>query len=315
MIGDTAAGKLQAGCDPEILAKSLAWLENPDHFLVSIQSPEYPAALKEISHPPALLYAMGRRELLGGPKLAIVGSRNPTAQGEKNAHAFAQSLSAASLTIVSGLALGIDASAHRGGLQGQGSSIAVVGTGLDRVYPARNHDLARSLAKNGLLVSEFALGTPPVAANFPRRNRILSGLSLGCLVVEAAIGSGSLITAKLAADQGREVFAIPGSIHSALSKGCHALIKQGAKLVETALDVLEELGWGVSAVSHEGTLRPPLSSDEENLLNAVGYDPADLDSLCDRSGLPVDQLSAQLLHLELAGLIVSLPGGLYQRAG
>lgn len=298
-----------------MLAKSLDWLKAPDRFLVTLQSSDYPSALKEISLAPALLYAMGRRELLACEKLAIVGSRNPTAQGEKNAVGFAQALSDANLTIVSGLALGIDACAHRGALQGHGSTISVVGTGLDRVYPARNRDLARMIAADGLLLSEFALGTPPVAGNFPRRNRILSGLSLGCLVVEAAIGSGSLITARLAGEQGRDVFAIPGSIHSPLSKGCHALIKQGAKLVETARDVLEELGWGTPGPNQEGTHREVLSDDDEALLKVVGYDPVDLDSLCDRSGLAVDKLSAQLLQLELAGLIVTLPGGLYQRTG
>ncbi len=313
VVGDAATGKLQAGCDPAQLANSLEWLQKPGHFLVSIQSSDYPPALREISHAPALLYGIGRRELLCTPKLAIVGSRNPTAQGEKNAHAFAQALSEASLTIVSGLALGIDACAHRGGLLGPGSSIAVVGTGLDRVYPARNRDLARSISTDGLLLSEFALGIPPLAGNFPRRNRIISGLSLGCLVVEAAIGSGSLITAQLAGEQGREVFAIPGSIHSALSKGCHALIKQGAKLVETARDVLEELGWGVAGVSSTETNHLSRSSGDESLLKALGYDPVDLDSLCERSGLPIDRLSAQLLHLELSGQIVCLPGGLYQR--
>ncbi|MFN0314385.1 MAG: DNA-processing protein DprA [Burkholderiales bacterium] len=298
-----------------MLAKTLAWLQAPGRFLVTLQSADYPPALKEINLAPTLLYAMGRRELLVSEKLAVVGSRNPTAQGEKNALAFAQALSEANLTIVSGLALGIDACAHWGALKGHGSTIAVVGTGLDRVYPARNRDLARTLAQDGLLLSEFPLGTPPIAGNFPRRNRILSGLSLGCLVVEAAIGSGSLITAQLAGEQGREVFAIPGSIHSPLSKGCHALIKQGAKLAETANDVLEELGWGTSEPNGEGARRAPLSADDEALLMAVGFDPVDLDSLCDRSGLTVDKLSAQLLQLELAGLIVSLPGGFYQRSG
>jgi DNA processing protein len=315
VVGEAAAAKLKAGCDPELLAISLAWLQAPGHFLVTLESPDYPTALKEISLAPALLYAIGRRELLACEKLAVVGSRNPTAQGEKNALAFAQALSDANLTIVSGLALGIDACAHRGALQGLGSTIAVVGTGLDRVYPARNRELAHTIANEGLLLSEFALGTPPLPGNFPRRNRILSGLSLGCLVVEAAVGSGSLITAQLAGEQGREVFAIPGSIHSALSKGCHALIKQGAKLVETARDVLEELGWGTLPPNDEDGHHTPLSADDEALLKTVGYDPVDLDSLCDRTGLPVSILSAQLLQLELAGLILALPGGLYQRTG
>ena len=241
--------------------------------------------------------------------LAIVGSRSATPQGMHNAEAFAKSLSDAGLCIISGLAHGIDASAHRGALRGAGSSIAIVGTGLDKVYPAANRDLAHVLAQQGTLVSEFPLGTPPLAANFPRRNRLISGMSLGCLVVEASPQSGSLITARLALEQGREVFAIPGSIHAPQSKGCHALLKQGAKLVETAQDILEELG-GQLVV----TAQPASSGGSAPaLLDRLGYDPVDVDTLCERSGLTIAELSAMLLTLELEGRFSALPGGLYQR--
>jgi len=221
---------------------ALQWAQVPDHAIVTLADAAYPKLLLEIGDPPALLYAVGRLELLERAALAVVGSRNATAQGTSNAESFAKALSGAGLTIVSGLALGIDAAAHRGALAGPGSTIAVLGTGIDLTYPARNAGLAARIAQSGLLISEFPLGTPAAAQNFPRRNRLISGLARGCLVVEAALASGSLITARAAVEQGREVFAIPGSIHSPLSKGCHALIKQGAKLVESAEDVLAELG-------------------------------------------------------------------------
>jgi DNA processing protein len=237
-----------------------------------------------------------------------VGSRNATPQGLKNAHAFARALSGAGLTIVSGLAIGVDGEAHRGGLEGPGSTIAVLGTGVDVVYPRRNAPLAKQIAARGALVSEFSLGTEPHAGNFPRRNRLISGLAKGCLVVEAAVDSGSLITARLAADQGREVFAIPGSIHSPLSKGCHALLKQGAKLVESAQDVLEELG-----ISAQPSREAPQAGAGHGLLEKMGFDPCDIDELVGRSGLPVETVSATLLQLELDGKIAGLPGGLYQR--
>jgi DNA processing protein len=220
-------------------------------------------------------------------------------------------LSDTGFTIVSGLATGIDAAAHRGGMAGASSSIAVVGTGLDIVYPARNRDLAHELAARGALVSEFALGTPPMAMNFPRRNRLLSGLARGCLVVEAALKSGSLITAGYALEQGREVFAIPGSIHSTLSKGCHRLIKQGAKLVESSTDILEELGAIPRPVDRDAPV--PVSAEHQPLLDAMGYDPIDLDSLCERSGLTAETASAMLLTLELDGLVNRMPGGKFQR--
>ena len=250
----------------------------------------------------------GRRELLARPCLAVVGSRNATPQGASDAERFARAFSDAGLTIVSGLALGIDAAAHRGGLEGAGSTIAVLGTGADILYPQRNRELGERIARDGLIVSEFPLGTPPHGANFPRRNRVISGLARGCLVVEAALASGSLITARFAAEQGREVFAIPGSIHSPHSKGCHALIKQGAKLVESAQDLLQELG--VEAAVAASTAAVPADA---GLLAQLGYDPCDIDTICARSGLTADRVSAMLLQLELDGKVARLPGGQYQR--
>jgi DNA processing protein len=243
--------------------------------------------------------------------LAIVGSRNATPQGVANAERFARAFSEAGLTIASGLALGIDAAAHRGALEGAGSTVAVLGCGVDVVYPQRNADLYNAVAAHGALVSEFPLGSPPIAANFPRRNRLISGLARGVLVVEAALASGSLITARLAAEQGREVFAIPGSIHSPLSKGCHALIREGAKLVESAQDVLEELKFPVPA----STPASPQAEKDHALLAHLGHDPCNVDTLCQRSGLTPDTVSAMLLELELAGTVAALPGGRYQRIG
>ena len=226
-----------------------------------------------------------------------------------NAEAFAASVSRAGLTVVSGLALGIDAAAHRGGLAGHGSTVAVIGTGADRVYPARNRDLAQRIAVDGVIVSQFPLGTPALASNFPRRNRVISGLARGVLVVEAAERSGSLITARLAAEQGRDVFAIPGSIHSPLSKGCHRLIKDGAKLADDARDILDELG--VAAMPALQREQP--RQEDDRLLDLMGFDPCDMDVLAVRSGLTVDRLSAMLLELELDGRIASLPGARFQR--
>ena len=224
------------------VARALEWIEAPENHLVTLADADYPRALLDTADPPPLLYLKGRRELLGRPSIAIVGSRNATAQGIANAESFAAALSRAGLCVISGQALGIDTAAHIGGLTGAGSTIAVIGTGADIVYPARNRDLAHRIAAGGLIVSEFPLGTAAAAANFPRRNRIISGLSKGVLVIEAALRSGSLITARLAGEQGRDVFALPGSIHSPLAKGCHQLIKQGAKLADSVEDILEELG-------------------------------------------------------------------------
>ncbi len=308
-VGATLASAIRSGPDRKLLEDSLRWVEIPGHCLLTLADAEFPRRLLEIPDPPPLMYAAGDISLLGRNALAIVGSRNATPQGAANAGAFARELSDCGFAIVSGLALGIDAAAHRGGLSGAGGSIAVVGTGLDIVYPARNRELAHELAANGLLLSEFSLGTRPLSANFPRRNRLISGLSCGVLVVEAALQSGSLITARYALEQGREVFAIPGSIHSPLSKGCHLLIKQGAKLVESAGDILEELG----TAARPGAAQASDSSENSVLLAAMGYDPVDLDTLCERSGLTAESASAMLLTLELAGTIAKLPGGRFQR--
>jgi DNA processing protein len=296
---------------------ALEWAAIAGHYIVTLADETYPKALLEIPDPPALLYAVGRIDLLQRTSLAVVGSRNATAQGEQNAELFARALSETGLTIVSGLAMGIDAAAHRGGLAGSGSTVAVLGTGVDIIYPRRNAELAAQIAERGLLVSEFPLGTAPAAYNFPRRNRLISGLSRGCLVVEAAAASGSLITARAAADQGREVFAIPGSIHSPLSKGCHGLIKSGAKLVESAEDVLAELsGFRQSGSASTTARRVPgasRSTPDSALLALMGHDPVDVDSLCTRAGMSAEQVSSELLRLEIDGHVAALPGGLYQR--
>src|SRR3954471_7169991 len=295
-----------------MVARTLEWASGQDHSIVTLADPTYPRTLLEIADPPALLYAHGKVELLQHPAIAVVGSRNASAQGMSNAHEFAAALSNAGLTIVSGLALGIDAAAHRGGLAGASSTVAVLGTGIDTVYPSRNAELAVEISRRGLLVSEFPLGTPAAAQNFPRRNRLISGLGRGCLVVEAALASGSLITARTAADQGRDVFAIPGSIHSPLSKGCHALIKTGAKLVESADDVLSELS-GFRPSGYASTAQPAAAAPSSGLLAVMGHDPVDVDSLCARAGLSAEQVASELLRLELDGRVAALPGGLYQR--
>ena len=290
---------------------ALAWAAEPGNRLITLADPDYPPQLLQTADPPTVLYAKGRAELLSGPAIAIVGSRNATPQGVANAQAFADALSRAGLTIVSGLALGIDAAAHRGALAQAGSTIAVVGTGPDRVYPARNRDLARRIVEQGAIVSEFPLGTPALAANFPRRNRVISGLARGVLVVEAAERSGSLITARLAVEQGRDVFALPGSIHSPMSKGCHALIKQGAKLVDDARDILEE--FGLPAVVAPKTQPAASEQEHQRLLEVMGFDPCDTDILAERSGLGADKLAASLLLLEIEGRVATLPGGRFQR--
>lgn len=313
VVGSAAAAQLRSRDTAAAVERALRWVQTPGHAVITLADAAYPKLLLEIPDPPALLYAVGRLELLERPSLALVGSRNATAQGARNAEQFARAFSGAGFTIVSGLAMGIDAAAHRGGLAADGSTIAVLGTGVDMIYPRQNTELAARIAQSGLLLSEFALGSAAVAHHFPRRNRLISGLAQGCLVVEAALASGSLITARAALEQGREVFAVPGSIHSPLSKGCHALIKQGAKLVESADDVLAEL----SAFRAPGTQREHKTSaagqDEGALLPHLGFDPVDIESLCTRSGLSVEQVSAGLLRLELAGQVAALPGGLYQR--
>jgi DNA processing protein len=296
--------------DDERLTATLTWLREPHHDLVTWGDSDYPPALLQIGDPPPVLYCMGRRELLAAPAIAIVGSRNATPQGCTDAEAFAAALSAAGFTIVSGLAIGIDAAAHRGGLRGAG------GTGLDRVYPARNRDLAHDLAARGVVVSEFTVGTPPLKQNFPRRNRLVSGLSRGVLVVEATLSSGSLITARLAAEQGREVFALPGSIHSPFSKGGHKLIREGAKLVETAQDILDELGVAGSAPAAAGSpTRGEPDAAMLAVLRALGRDPTDVDTLSSRTALSIAATVAALTALELDRQVAPLPGGLWQRLG
>ena len=299
--------------------------------ILTLADSAYPASLLAIDDPPLLLYLHGLPGLLDqvgarltpalAASIAIVGSRNPTPQGAANARQFAHTLGQAGFAIVSGLALGVDGAAHGGALDAalpeRLATVAVVGTGLDRVYPRRHLELARRIARQGLIVSEYAIGTPPLAANFPRRNRIIAALSQGTLVVEAALQSGSLITARLAAEQGKEVFAIPGSIHSPQSRGCHALIRQGAKLVESAQDILEEFKWPLT--------QAPLSAQvtdihdrhqhphEAALLQALGFDPVSLDALQARTGLATADLQARLMALELAGMVARLPGALFQR--
>ncbi|KAF0814530.1 DNA processing protein DprA [Andreprevotia sp. IGB-42] len=302
--------------------RALDWLSAPDHFLLALGDADYPPQLLDLPDPPVVLYLKGRRELLGHAAVSIVGSRNATVQGVQNAEAFAAALSHAGLVVVSGQAAGIDAAAHRGGLAGPGSTIAVVGTGLDRVYPASNRTLAHQIAGQGLIVSEFALGTEPKAGHFPQRNRIIAALSLGTLVVEATLGSGSLITARQALELGREIFAIPGSIHAPQARGCHSLIKQGARLVDAAEDILQELDWQarlapVSASRAATTAENGLErgAEEMQVLDAMGFDPVDLDALVARSGLTADALCAILLGFELSGDVAVLPGGRWQRLG
>lgn len=288
------------------------WCARPGNQLLTLADAAYPRALLEIPDPPVLIYLKGRTALLEAPTIAVVGSRNATTQGIRNAEQFSEALSCAGLTISSGLAAGIDAAAHTGALRGAGATVAVIGTGADIVYPARNRSLAHLIADGGCILSEYALGMPAVASNFPRRNRLISGLAKGVLVVEAAAQSGSLITARMAAEQGREVFAIPGSIHAPLSKGCHQLIKQGAKLVETAQDILDELQFSAAAVRSAVAGAQP-AEPGQGLLALLGYDPLHPDALAQRSGLDAASLSAQLLELELAGRIETLAGGLLRR--
>lgn len=295
----------------------LHWAEADDRHIIVLHDPRYPLLLREIPDPPPLLFVRGNPALLAVPQLAIVGSRNPSAGGRQSAQDFAHQLALAGLTITSGLALGIDAASHLGALEAGKTTLAVAGTGPDRIYPARHRELAQRLVEHGAMISEFPPGTPPVASNFPRRNRIISGLSFGTLVIEAALQSGSLITARLAAEQGREVFAIPGSIHNPLARGCHALIRQGAKLTETVIDILEELG-PLAATSRTASTAPtpiqrPTDPPTNSLINDMGYEPASIDTLVVRSGLTPEVVSSMLLTLELQGRVTST-GGLYSRS-
>ena len=309
--------------DSQQLDSTLQWLEEPNHHLLTWSDERYPALLHEISDPPIVLFIHGDPELLSAPQLAIVGSRNPSTGGSDTSHEFARYLAGHGFTITSGMATGIDGAAHTGAMK-KGRTIAITGTGLDRVYPARHRELAHQIANHGALVSEFPLGSQPHPGHFPRRNRIISGLSLGTLVVEAAIKSGSLVTARLAMEQGREVFAIPGSIHNPLARGCHQLIKEGAKLVETADDIVEELAALLGLLPEQAqqpTNHPQsantaqLDDDYQRLLQALGYDPQPIDTLIQRTGLTADAVSSMLLLLELDGTVASAPGGRYYRAG
>lgn len=301
--------------------RDLAWLEQPGHHVLCLHDPRYPTLLREIADPPPLLFVHGDPAVLSTLQLAMVGSRNPTPAGRETAQAFAYHLAATGLTVTSGLALGIDAASHRGALEAGGYTIAVAGTGLDRVYPARHRELAHQIAARGALVSEFAVGTPALPDHFPRRNRIISGLALGTLVVEAAPRSGSLITARTATEQGREVFAIPGSIHNPLAHGCHALIRQGAKLVETAQDILEELGPLAQTVTtaplarSPGNDSTPLGVEAAKVMESLGFEPAPVDIVIERSGLTPDKVSSILLVLELPGYVATTAGGLYIQVG
>lgn len=316
VIGDRLAALLLDTDNRDAVARALDWATQPGQHILTLADSAYPQALLDIPDPPTLLYVRGRIDLLNRPSLAMVGSRHPTPQGLDNAHQFAVALAKAGLVIVSGLALGIDAAAHQGALACGGDSIAVIGTGNDRIYPARNRELAIALAERGCVISEFPLGTPVAAANFPRRNRLISGLARAVLVVEATVDSGSLITARLAAEQGREVCAIPGSIHAPQARGCHKLIKQGAKLVETAEDVLEELGLDNRPTHKTDSPTTTTRSDDPNsahILAALGYDPCPLDTLIQRCGLTAEALSVILLRLELDGQVAALPGERYQR--
>jgi DNA processing protein len=304
---------------------AFAWAAHDGANLLTPDMPGYPKRLRELAAPPPLLFVRGETALLNEPQIAIVGSRNPTAGGTETARDFAAYLAGLGLVITSGLALGIDAAAHEGAL-GAGRTIAVLGTGPDRVYPAAHRELARRIASGGALVSEFLPGTGPHASHFPQRNRIISGLSLGSLVVEAALGSGSLITARLASEQGREVFAVPGSIHNPLARGCHALIRQGAKLVDSANQILEEVGPQLGEYLSDPSDDSPemaqpsqqgadLDADHRRLLDCMGYDPLAPDDLIARTGLPAFEIASMLLLLELQGHVLSHPGGRYSLRG
>jgi DNA processing protein len=313
-----AAQEFLASPDEVAVDADLAWLSSSGARLLLACDAEYPPLLRQMPRAPAALYVEGSVAALSSPQIAMVGSRSPTAAGRATAREFAAFFAGKGLTVTSGLALGIDAASHEGALAGGGETIAVYATGLDRVYPAEHARLAQRVRARGALVSEFPPGTPPLRGHFPSRNRIIAGLTLGTLVVEAARYSGSLITARCAVDGGREVFAIPGSIHSPLSRGCHQLIKCGAKLVEEAADVLSELPFSLSkeAVTippAEPQKPPELDKEYEMLLDALGFDPATIDVLVARTRLPGESVASMLLILELKGLVAALPGGRYGR--
>lgn len=301
--------------------KQLAWQTHAGNHIIAVADRRYPLLLKEIADPPPLLFVQGSVELLSTHQIAVVGSRNPTPDGRDNTYAFARDLARQGYTITSGLALGVDSAAHRGALTGGGATIAVMGTGANKRYPINNRALADEIVQNGALISELPLGTPPLAENFPRRNRIISGMSLGVLVTEAALRSGSLITARSSLEQGREVFTIPGSIHNPLARGCHALLRDGAKLVENTQDIIEELG----SLSHlqpahaptenRSTPLPTLDHKEQMVITNLGFSPSSIDLLVERTGLTAEELSSILLLLELHNYVKTTPGGQYVRNG
>jgi DNA processing protein len=300
---------------------AIRWADCPGRGAITLSSPEYPSLLRAIPDAPLVLFVRGDVSSLTASHIAVVGTRNPTRPGVETARDFAATLAREGLGVVSGLAVGIDAAAHRGALDASATTVAVAAHGLDMVYPRRHRDLADRIAQSGALVSEFPPGVPPLRENFPRRNRIISGLSLGVLVVEAAVRSGSLITARLGAEQGREVFAMPGSIHNPMARGCHRLIRDGAKLVETVADLLEELGWDARTSSTacdaetDGVdAAEALDDDYVTLLQAMGHDPAPVDVLVQRTGLTPQALSSMLLRLELQGIVHPVPGTGYVRA-
>jgi DNA processing protein len=299
--------------------QDLAWRQQIGNGILTWQDPTYPPLLRQIPQAPPVIYIQGDAKVLATAQLAIVGSRNPTPAGQECAFNFARALAACGLTITSGLALGIDAASHRGALNAKGLTIGVAGTGLDRIYPARHKELVEQVVEQGgAVISEFPSGTLPKAENFPRRNRLISGLSVGVLVVEAVLKSGSLITARFALEQGREVFAIPGSIHNPLARGCHALLRQGAKLVETTADILEELGSLLQASAmalaptstpHKKLDLPELDGDHAALAACIDFSATPIDALIVRSGLSAEAVSSMLTLLELQGYITAVPGG------
>ena len=297
----------------------MLWLDKSGCHLVTYYDSRYPALLKEIADPPMVLFVKGNIEALHTVQLGMIGTRNPDNGGKKTAIEFARGLAQSKISVTSGLALGIDSYSHQGALEGGGPTIAVTGSGLDMVYPARHRQLAEKISDNGALVSEFPPGTEPIPANFPRRNRIISGLSVGIMVIQAALRSGSLITAQHAAEQGREIFAVPGSIHNPLAKGCHALIKQGAKLVESIQDILEELKPLATVVLEKNisqesrTDQIDIGEDYKKLLQSMAYDPVSIDQLIEITGLTADTVSSMLLVLEVRGLVASQPGGIYMQ--
>ncbi|MBE9515392.1 MAG: DNA-protecting protein DprA [Proteobacteria bacterium] len=312
------AAAIQAAPEEGVLERTLKWLRSEHHHLIAWEDPDYPPLLREIPDPPVLLYVSGNPAYLSRPGIAIVGSRNPTPAGVEHAMRFARGLADLGLVVTSGMALGVDAAAHSGALSARAPTVAVVGTGLDLVYPARHRKLATEIVTRGAMVSEFALGVGPRPDHFPRRNRIISGLSLGTIVVEAAPQSGSLITARLALEQGREVFAIPGSIDSPQSKGCHMLLKTGAKMVETLSDITEELGAIASftlqtQAAEKAAPKVDIPAIYAPLLGAMGHEPASVDLLIERTGLTADVISSMLLQMELQQLVSQCSGGRYMR--